>query len=272
MGDRFSNIKAVDSIPVDDMGFSFGFNLFETFLVSNSGKVFLLDRHIDRLFDSIKFFEFDIDFGKDELSSVIVSYIEQNKVRDKILRVSVTAGNKMKGLKSAVAITCRNNTYKPEDYVKGCRLTMAGFGKNEESPIVSHKTGNYLENYLALKQANSNGYDDALFLNTEGFISETAKCNLFFVKDNILYTPDVSCGLLPGVVRQWVIESSESMGIQCLQGNYATEPLVNADEVFVTNSAVGIMHVSSVDECSIKDGTVGKITKLIINKYKNVFD
>lgn len=143
--------------------------------------------------------------------------------------------------------------------------------RNETSLLSAHKTGNYAENYLALKAAVSRKYDDALFLNSKLNIAETTKCNLFFVKNEVLYTPDLSCGILPGVVREFVIQRAKALGVAVCEGKFTLENLAEAEEVFVTNSVVGIRRVSVIEESAdhiwFKEKMAGRITAMIQKEY-----
>ena len=150
-------------------------------------------------------------------------------------------------IKPSVHFSCRENSNSgSSDH--GYRLHVSKTIRNETSILSAHKTGNYAENYLALKAAASLGYDDALFLNSKQNIAETTKCNLFFVKNAILYTPDLSCGILPGVVREFVIQRAKALGIAVNEGKFTLGNLAEAQEVFVTNSVIGIRRVSVIEE------------------------
>lgn len=132
--------------------------------------------------------------------------------------------------------------------------------RNETSLLVKHKTANYMENYFIARAAIRQGFDDAVFLNTQNQVTETTKSNLFFVKDGVLHTPNVQCGLLPGVIREWVIRKAASLGIDCREGYYGLAELMEADEVLITNSVMGIMHGQKIDEKCYNDGFPGEMT------------
>jgi len=261
------------NITTEDMGFLYGFSLFETFLINKNSSVLLIDKHLKRLFNSIKFFNFDIDIKKDEFEFMLIKYINDNYIKNKVMRVSVTCGNKLKNIKPSVIINLRDNPYASNEvYLRGLKLTISECKRNESSHIVRHKTANYLENYLAWQQASQNGFDDAIFLNMKNYITETTKSNFFIVKDEILYTPDNECGILPGIIREWVIEKSKDMGIKCVKGNYVTKMLTESDEVFVTNSVIGIIPVCCIENYFNKDVLPGKITNLFSTEYQKMMD
>lgn len=245
-----------NNISTSDMGFLYGFSLFETFLVNENSNIFLLDKHIERMQSSALYF--GINVPKD-LSDIIKKYIAEQNIKNKIVRVTLTSGNNQKNINPSVVFSNRENTYTLEKIANGCRLTLSEVRKSESSIIIRHKTGNYAENYFLLQGAIKNGFDDVIFLNSKGEITETSKCNIFFVKNDILFTPNISCGLLPGIIRNWVLENSQ----KCVEGNFDLADLLNADEVFVCNSAMGIMHVSSIDEKSFE---LGEFTRKLQNE------
>ncbi|MCX7746030.1 MAG: aminotransferase class IV [Clostridia bacterium] len=258
-----------DSISKDDFGFLYGFSLFETFLVNREGSVFLLAQHIDRLYGSIHFFKFDMDIKKDIFQSMIIQYIHQNMLQNKVVRVSVSYGNKAKNIKPSVSFSVRDNPYCYSKLCeKGLKLTMASSLRVENSPVVRHKTANYLENYLEGLDAKQRGFDDALFINTQGEITETTKSNLFFVKDNVLYTPEIESGILPGIIRDWIIKGSGDLGINCITGRFPLKTLLGAEEVFVTNSVMGIAPVANIDNHSFMCFKENSITKRLIQEYE----
>jgi len=256
------------SINLDDFGVLYGFSLFETFLVNENGGVFLLDKHIHRLLDSMNFFEIHIDVHKDELELLIQNYIKDNSIQDKILRVTVTSGNKTEKISPSIMFSLRKNPYSRGSCEKGFKLALTDVRRNESSPIVRHKTANYMENLLTAKLAAKAGFDDALFLNTKSQISETTKSNIFFVSKGIIHTPEPDCGLLPGIIRDWVIDKSKELGIECKEGSYKLESLLDADEIFVTNSVMGIMPVKSIDNIAINCGLTGIMTKQLAKEYR----
>ncbi len=244
-----------------DYGFLYGFSIFETFSVGENEKVFLLEKHIERMLKSAEFFGIEHKMTETELMNKVFEYIKQNGISDTILRMTLSAGNLQKGITPQLMFTCRKNVYTAEKLAKGCKLLLSNIRKSENSIILRHKTSNYLENFVLMNRAIEEGYDDILFMNSASYITETTKSNIFFIKDNIVYTPDINCGLLPGVIREWVIGEAGRHNIECRSGLYTINDFVDADEVFVTNSAMGIMHVKSIDGRCINNGKCGSITQ-----------
>lgn len=253
-------------ISISDMGFLYGFCLFETFLVSKDCNVFLLERHIQRMLNSACFFGINVGIDLDEFKEIVSRYIDENKITNTIIRITLTAGNIKKGINPSIVFSNRENTYTFGKIKEGCKLLLSEVRKSESSIIIAHKTSNYLENYFLLEDAIKNGFDDILFLNGKAQITETSKCNIFYVKNDTIYTPNISCGLLPGIVREWIIENIYRHGIKCIEGGFYIDDLLKADEVFVCNSVMGIMHVNGIGKESIGLGNVGQITKFLQNE------
>ncbi|TYQ15795.1 UNVERIFIED_CONTAM: branched-chain amino acid aminotransferase/4-amino-4-deoxychorismate lyase [Acetivibrio alkalicellulosi] len=236
----------VKSVDCQDFGFLYGFSLFETFLVDDKGDVFLLESHINRLLDSMEFFKFKEFYTKEYIKDFILGYIKDNDSHGKIMRVTVSYGNDNIGIKPQIIITARDNRLTKDTYEKGYKIQVSNVRKSDNSFILRHKTSNYMENHIIGKEVFEEGFDDALFLNANEKITETTKCNIFFVKSGTLYTPSIECGLLPGIIRGWVIKKALNLGVKVCQGKYDFDQLLGADEVFLTNSVVGIMKVSSI--------------------------
>jgi len=252
-----------------DFGFMYGLSLFETFPVQEDGSVKLLSAHADRIIRSAEILGFALPFGAKEWEKFVTDHITGHMMYGKILRVTVSFGNSAQ-IKPTVHFSGRENSNSGcSDH--GYRMHVSKTIRNETSILSAHKTGNYAENYLALKAAASLGYDDALFLNSKQNIAETTKCNLFFVKNGVLCTPDLSCGILPGVVREFVIQRAKALGIAVNEGKFTLGNLAEAQEVFVTNSVIGIRRVSvieeSMDHIWFRDKAAGRITAMIQKEY-----
>lgn len=252
----------------EDLGILYGFSLFETFYVNNLGRVFLLDNHISRILASAQHFGIDAETDARQLKTKIISHIAKNGIADSVLRVTVSAGNKIKGIRSLILFSGRENIYTPERKSKGCRIGFSDVRKSASSLLLAHKTANYLENYLLLQEAAMKGFDDMLFLNTDGYITETCKSNIFFVKNEVICTPLLSCGLLPGIIRKWVQEKAAAKEILYSEGQFRLNDVIEADEVFVTNSVMGILYVNEIGEFSGKKQ--GKLTKFLSDEL--IFD
>ena len=114
--------------------------------------------------------------------------------------------------------------------------------------MVSIKSTNYLENILAKQEANLQGADEGVWLNTKGYLAEGTMSNLFFIKAGTLFTPSLTSGCLPGTRRQLMLGLARSLQIPTDEGLYPLSDLLESDEIFMTNALMGIMPVSQIDD------------------------
>lgn len=217
-----------------DRGFLLGYGVFETLLVKDREPIFLIE-HLERLDKGLKV----LNINKTVVENDVLLAIEKLQIQSCALRISVSDGN--------VLFTKRPITYQLEDYEKGFSLKVSDITRNPQSHITYIKSFNYIDNGLEREKAINEGFKDALFLNGEGQVTETSTTNLFWIKDNALYTPSVACGLLEGVMRKWVIQK-----YAVTQGNFTLEQVVNGDGVFLTNSLLGIMKVSRIGAVAVE--------------------
>ncbi len=145
-------------------------------------------------------------------------------------------------------------------------MEISEFKRNPSSILSGIKSVNYLENIYALREAKKLGSHEVLFLDYKNYVSEGATSNIFFIKDKIIYTPTKECGLLQGIIRRKVIDIIETnKNLQLKQGFFSLKKLLEADEVFLTNSIMGIMPVSKIKHTTY-DLKKNHITNLLIEK------
>lgn len=215
-----------------DEGFLFGLGVFETIAVEN-GKPLFLDRHLNRMEKSAEFLKLGSCESRGITKDKIQEYLrEQEK--------SLTAHGALKIVMSAENsfFQMRSNPYTDEIYMKGFMTDISKVRRNETSPLVYHKTLNYGDCIIEKRAATAAGINEKIFINTKGQISEGTVSNIFFVRKNMIYTPKLSCGLLPGILREYIMEQFD-----------VTETIIYPDELmyyeecFVTNSLMGVMPV-----------------------------
>jgi branched-subunit amino acid aminotransferase/4-amino-4-deoxychorismate lyase len=217
-------------------------DVFETFMVLDNGYVFLMDEHLERMKGSIRELELGALPDTQKLREELEEVARREENRNRVMRLEYSA-DKHGAPQLGIAFRDRKAAGQNND---GVRLQVADVRRNPLSYSVYHKTGNYLENRIALKNANNQGFDDALFLNINGDVAETSKCNIFLVSDGILMTPNIESGILPGIVRAWVLRYAREFGYSTLEVFIDESMLSDADEVFVTNSVIGIEKVSLI--------------------------
>ena len=220
------------NLKLDD-GFQFGLGLFETICLKDK-KPILLDWHLERINISLKTFGINQEITNGEVYEWLnANCAEIQKLH--ALKIIVTEKNKVMAL--------RNNPYSSDVLSKGFRLGYSEIYRNETSPFTYHKTLNYGDNILEKRKTKKLGIDELIFLNSHGQICEGSTTNIFFVKNQKIYTPKKSCGLLPGVLRRYILENYE-----CVETEIYPADICNMDECFVTNSLMGIMRVTDLTD------------------------
>jgi branched-chain amino acid aminotransferase len=257
-----------------DHGFLYGHGLFETMRAYN-GRVFCLDEHLKRLEDGSKLLGWPEWFDADSLSDAIYQTLEKNELKDASIRLTVSRGI---GASRPDPSTCKQMTvaifaspFQPlsnEAYEQGWNLVTATIRRNLTSPLCGLKAANYLDNILAKAEAVKQGANEALLLNTKGSIAEGTMCNIFFVKESQLITPDTSSGLLAGITRSTVLRLADQLGIRLEERQVYPEELLEIQEMFITSSLLEIMPVTRLDKRMIHAGRIGHLTQLLQAEYK----
>jgi 4-amino-4-deoxychorismate lyase len=206
------------------------------------GRFFLLSKHIKRATESLKFM-----FGKKldeiETKTTIEKYIYKKRLKNIMLRITFYPDND----DICISFKTREKSMESEQLLKGLSLKFSEIIKSSKSRIIRHKTSNYLENLIELKHAKSQGFDDMIFHNENACLTETCVSNLFFIKNDIVHTPGLECGLLPGIVRGYILELLKDKGMECIEGKFSKQDILKADEVFLTNSGYGIARVRKIE-------------------------
>ena len=164
-------------------------------------------------------------------------------------------------------ITKREIPYKYSDYDEGFSLGLSEVRRNAHSNLTYVKSFNYVENIIERDKIIEKGYNEALFLNTEGFISEGAVSNIFFVKNGIIFTPKIKCGLLPGIIRDFIIQNSRAIGYEIREGEFTYGDLMEAQGVFITNSIMGIMKIVKIEDKIVNESVIVSQIKRYYDRY-----
>lgn len=218
----------------------FGIGLFETIKVIN-GKPIFIDEHMDRIYDSIRELDINFKISKDSLKEEIFKYIENEDY--KALRITV--------FDEGYNLSLRNINYTCEDYINGYKINISPIRRGN-SFIYKHKTTNYAENIYSKKYAADNGYDEAIFINTENKILEGSMTNIFFIKDKKVYTPKEDMYILPGIIRNEIIKIIRDLNIQILECEIDFKEIHEFDFCFITNSLVDIIKVNNIEDIQYK--------------------
>ncbi|MGB3367111.1 MAG: aminotransferase class IV [Acidaminobacteraceae bacterium] len=231
------------SLSINSASLNYGFSLFETVKLFNA-KPQMLKEHIYRLNTSLKCLNMN---HKVELKSIeydIEELIGALDVEEGALKIMILENE---GCYNTL-ITYANRVYKDELYNNGYKIMLSEYKSNESSLFTYHKTCNYGDNIFALRDAKSKGFDEIIFENSKGYISEGSLSNIFLVKNNLIYTPNIESGILNGVMRDLVISSLDELDIKIIETELSYSDFLEADEVFLSNSLMKVMPVSKLDE------------------------
>lgn len=270
--------KADAKISVYDHGLLYGDGVFEG-IRSYGGKVFRLDEHLKRLWDSAKAIWLSIPMSREEMAKAIYDTLRANEISDGYIRLVVTRGAGTLGLDpnrtsdpQVIIITDHISLYPRELYEKGLEIITVSVVRNHPAALSPRiKSLNYLNNILAKIEGLQAGCVEALMLNTKGEIAECTGDNVFLVRDGVLLTPPIEAGILEGVTRQAVIElAREQRGgraIEVREIPLTKHDVYIADEMFLTGTAAEVIPVVKVDSRVIGTGQPGAITRDLMERF-----
>ena len=249
----------------------FGYGVFETLLIAKEGPLFV-DLHWQRMKKGADFLGLKLP-DKNEWINRIQEFIEQTPPTafPYALRVTLSGGAPLANLPSQLLFNKRLIPYTPEQYSLGIRLHILPSPLNEHSPLVSIKSTNYLENIMAKEAAKLQDAEEGVWLNTKGYLAEGTMSNLFFIKDETLFTPSLSSGCLPGTRRELILDLARALQIPTYEGLYPLSDLLLSDEIFMTNALMGIMPVRQVDDIPFSIAKESGMRGLEL-AYKNLID
>ena len=253
-----------------------GIKCYET----NSGRsIFRLNEHIERLCNSGKLYGMNIPFSKNELFDGCVEIIKLSDTGDSYIRPIAfygydTLGVNPKECPVNVAIaTFYWGAYLGDGALdKGVRTTISPWKKFsiQSMPSIAKGSGHYMNSMLAVTDAKKRGFDEAILMNEDGFISEGSGQNIFIIKDGKLYTNDEKSSILLGITRDSLIQISSNIDLEVHIENLSLEKLLNADEAFFSGTASEVTPICSVDDNVIGDGNPGEITMKLQNIYMDI--
>lgn len=236
-------------IAPDDRGFTLGDGLFETVL-AEAGELRDLDAHLQRMMAGCAALGLpppDPGAAEAEMRRAL-SGAGLTGLRAAV-RLTLTAGSGGRGLDRPapllpILVATAASAPAPDGPV---RLAISRIRRNDQSPAAGLKTLAYLDNVLARREAAAAGADEAVMLNTRGELACAAAANLFWVSEGRLFTPDLACGALPGIVRARVIGAAKAQGLAMEEVRATPDILDSADGIFLTNSLIGVRQAASVD-------------------------
>ncbi len=268
--------KSEAKISVFDHGLLYGDGVFEG-IRSYNRLVFKLKEHIDRLFESAHTLMLEIPLSREQLIKAVISTLKANSLKDAYIRLIVTRGQgdlgldprKCNGNATIIIIADKIALYPEKFYKHGLALISVPTIRNlPEALNPQIKSLNYLNNILAKIEAVNCGYDEAIMLDSLGYVAECTGDNIFIVKNNHLYTPPQCMGTLRGITRDTVLEIARKSRISVHEHVLTRHELYISDECFLTGTAAEIVPAVKVDGRVIGSGKPGKLTLNLMKKFK----
>lgn len=271
-------VKADEAkVSIYDHGFLYGDSVFETLRVYNR-HLFKFHEHMDRFFESARQIYLEVPLVRSVIEKAIKILLDQNALTDAIVRIMLSRGEGDIGIDVEL---CPKTTFlilvsPPREipsriYEQGVGLVLSPLRRVPPQCLdATIKSGNYLPLILAKEEAKRRGAYDALLLNLEGYITECTTSNIFIVKAGRLLTPDLNCGLLPGITRKTVMQLAEQIGKEVFETFLVPEDIVHAEECFMTNSILEIVPVTTYEKKLIAHGRPGKLTLFLMTEYRSL--
>jgi len=264
-------------ISVFDHGLLYGDGVFEGIRFYHD-RVFRLDEHMNRLWDSAKAIALEMPISRSELIAATLETIRQNDLHDGYIRLLVTRGVGSLGLSpdscrrpSVVIIAATISLYPESLYQKG--LTMVTCATRRTAPAALSprvKSLNYLNNVLAKIEAQQAGAAEGIMLNEQGYVAECTGDNIFVLKNGLLLTPPVNSGILEGVTRQVVFELAQKNGFPIREQDLTRYDIFVADECFLTGTAAEVIAAVQLDRRTIGTGQPGPVTLKLVEDFRGL--
>ena len=264
----------------------YGSAVFEgirAYSTNDGSKIFRLNEHIKRLFNSAKIYRMNIAYTPQELSQACKDIIVTNELNSgAYIRPLAFRGYNDLGLHASkdddvevVVAAWEWGTLLGADALeKGVDVGVSSWNKIAPNtiPVMAKASGNYLSGTLVAIEAKENGYDEGICLDTDGFVSEGSGENIFMIKNGKLVTPPLSSSILDGITRDSVMKIAEDLNIDCIERRITREELYLADELFFTGTAAEITPIRSVDRIQISEGKRGPVTQSIQEVFFGLFN
>lgn len=272
---REANIHVLTHTLHYGMGVFEGVRAYQT---DQGAAIFRLEDHTNRLFDSAKIMQMTIPYSKYEVNQAHIDSIKENNLDSAYLRPMCFYGSEGMGLRAdglkthCIVAAWEWGSYLGEDNMKnGLRIKTSSFTRHHVniSMCKAKANGHYINSMLALQEALKDGYDEAMLLDAEGYVAEGSGENIFIVKNNIIYTPDLTSAL-NGITRNTVMTLANDLGYGIVEKRITRDEVYIADEAFFSGTAAEVTPIREVDNRTIGEGGRGPITKKLQMLYFDV--
>jgi len=259
----------------------YGMGIFEgvrAYKTDQGAAIFRLKEHTDRLFNSAKIMNMQIPFTKEEITNAQIASVRDNKLDSAYLRPMCFYGSEGMGLRAdnlkvrTIVAAWEWGSYLGADNMeKGIRIKTSSFTRHHVniSMCKAKANGHYINSMLALQEAMTDGYDEALLLDVEGFVAEGSGENIFIIKDEVIYTPDLTSAL-NGITRNTIMTLANDLGYDIVEKRITRDEVYIADEAFFSGTAAEVTPIRELDNRPIGTGTRGPITEKLQSLYFDI--
>jgi branched-chain amino acid aminotransferase len=263
-------------------GLHYGSGVFEgirCYATDKGSFIFRLNEHVDRMYRSAELYKMEIPYSKEAMKEAVKETVRINELDACYIRPIAFYGFHHLGVNPTdCPVECaiaawRWGTYLGEEALEnGIRCTISSWARiaPHTLPVTAKAVGHYLNSLLAVFDARDRGFDEAIMLDTDGYVAEGPGENIFIVKSGTLYTPTAESSILPGITRASVIELAQDLGYKVVEKPITKEELLNADEVFFTGTAAEVSPIREIDNVTIGAGKKGEVTDKIQRKFFDV--
>jgi len=259
----------------------YGMGVFEgvrAYATGNGTAIFRLQAHTDRLFRSAHIMRMPMPFSKSEINEAQKGSVRENALDSAYIRPMVFYGSEGMGLRAdglkthAIVAAWEWGAYLGDDGItNGIRIKTTSYTRHHVNIAMckAKANGQYINSMLGLSEVQRDGYDEAMFLDVEGFVAEGSGENIFLVRDGVIYTPDLTSAL-DGITRATIIQLAEEAGYKVVVKRITRDEVYVADEAFFTGTAAEVTPIREVDSRKIGTGRRGPVTEILQSKYFDV--
>jgi branched-chain amino acid aminotransferase len=265
-------------VSVFDRGFLYGDGVFET-VRAYHGTLFRLEDHLRRLEQSARLIGLALPIKRAGLERIAYRALARNRLKQAILRITVSRGvgplqPERNRRRPTLVVTARPlPDYPPSLYRKGAAVILSSVRRNLPEALDPRiKSANFLNNLLALREAQARGAVEAILLNHRGELTEGSVTNLFFIHRGVIHTPSIEVGILPGVTRQAVLELAKAMRLTTRTGFYKPDHLYHSRECFLTNTSLELLPVVRVNHRTVGTGRPGPLTRRLQEAFRKMVE
>jgi branched-chain amino acid aminotransferase len=264
-------------VPAQNRGLRYGDGIFETIKLKK-GKLILSDAHWDRLCEGLRLLKFTTSkfFTKEKVYAEILTLTQKNKLQDARVRLTIIRGDggiydaknhSENYIIEAINLPEGNGVFNSN----GLQLCFYNDAKKAIDSFSNLKTNNYLPYFMGALFAKENNCNDAIIFNSNNNICDTTIANIFYIKNEIIYTPTLTEGCVAGVMRAWLIAKIQTLGFSVIEKSISKEDVLAADEVFLSNSIYNIRWIAAIENSTYTNTIIYKIVDALQRNEKDIF-